>query len=655
MQEGKMPLGSYANFDLLIDQAPNGYRARVIRSLTGETAVEFTLPFTDDELADFFWRSFGRGRHLGAKPDGEGAAPVLDARGFGQRLYAAVFAGGVGVCLRRSLDKAQAQNQGLRIRLRLDPGVPALAELPWEYLFATDLDRFLALSDATPLVRYLEVAEGVEALRVAPPLAILAVIASPSDVTPLAVEEEWRRLQTALADLQARHLIHLERLNPATWPALQARLRQGPVHLLHFIGHGRFDSAAGTGGLIFENAAGHADEVSAGTLAMLLHDHAALRLIFLNACEGARSGRSDSFAGVAQRLVRQGIPAVLAMQFPVSDAAAIALSQAFYSALADGYPADSALSEARKAIAAQGNPLEWGTPVLYSRSDDNRLIELPQGDRRAAIEHKPFEPESILISAGPFLLGTAQGSGAPGWEMPRQTLALPGYRIGKYPVTNSQYLAFARDKRIAVAPETGFELAPVGQAPPAGKENHPVVGITWDDAVAYCRWLSDKTGRIYRLPSEAEWEKAASWGTEADKETDRQVDEERKRRYPWGDTFDATKCNTAESGIGTTTAVGTYSDKGGDSPCGVADMAGNVWEWTSTRWGTERSQPQYVSPYDPGDGRENQDKDEPFREYRIVRGGSYQDGADRAICTARGRDAADKGSPRRGFRVAMDI
>ena len=650
-----MPVGSYGNFDLLIDRGPNGYRARVIRSLAGEAAVEFTLPFTADELVDFLWRSFGRGRHLGAPSDGEGATLILDARGFGQRLYAAVFAGGVGMCLRRSLDKAQAQNQGLRIRLRLDPGVPELAELPWEYLFATDLDRFLALSDATPLVRYLEVAEGVQPLQVTPPLTLLAIIANPSDVPPLAVEEEWRRLQSALVDLQARRLIRLERLNPATWPALQARLRQGDIHILHFVGHGGFDPAASTGGLIFEDAAGRADEVSAETLAMLLHDHAALRLIFLNVCEGARSGRSDSFAGIAQRLVRQGIPAVLAMQFPVSDAAAIALSQAFYSALADGYPADSALSEARKAIAAQGNPLEWGTPVLFSRSDDNRLIELPQGDRRPAVETKPFEPETILIPAGPFLMGTAQGSGAPTWEMPRLTLLLPDYRIGKYPVTNAQYLAFVRDKRIAVPPEAGWELAAVGQVPPAGRENHPMVGITWDDAVAYCRWLSDKTGRIYRLPSEAEWEKAASWGTEVDKERGRQGNKERALRYPWGDTFDATKCNTAESGIGTTTAVGAYSDKGGDSPCGAADMAGNVWEWTSTRWGTERSQPQYAPPYDPGDGRENLTKDEPFREYRIVRGGSYQDGADRAICTARGRDAANKGNPRRGFRVAMDV
>jgi formylglycine-generating enzyme required for sulfatase activity len=275
--------------------------------------------------------------------------------------------------------------------------------------------------------------------------------------------------------------------------------------------------------------------------------------------------------------------------------------------------------------------------------------------RHPVISRKPFEPDTVYVPTGPFLMGNAQGSGAPVWEMPEQTVTLPDYRIGKYPVTNAQYLAFARDKRIAVSPEAGFELAPVGQVPPAGRENHPMVGITWDDAVTYCRWLSDKTGRIYRLPSEAEWEKAASWGTEIDKGTGRQGDKERKRRYPWGDAFDATKCNTAESGIGATTAVGVYSAKGGDSPYGCADMAGNVWEWTSTCWGAERSQPQYAPPYDPGDGRENQDQDEPFREYRIVRGGSYQDAADRVTCTTRRCEAADNRSPRRGFRVVMDV
>jgi formylglycine-generating enzyme required for sulfatase activity len=638
MREGKMPVGSYGNFDLLIDRGPNGYRARVIRSLAGESAVEFTLPFTDDELADFLWRSFGRGRHLGAQPDGEDATPILDARGFGQRLYAAVFAGGVGVCLRRSLDKAQAQNQGLRIRLRLDPGVPELADLPWEYLFATDLDRFLALSDATPLVRYLEVAEGVQPLHVAPPLAMLAVIASPSDVTPLAVEEEWRRLQTALADLQARHLIHLERLNPATWPALQARLRQGPVHLLHFVGHGLFDAADGTGGLIFEDATGHADEVSAETLAMLLHDHAALRLIFLNACEGARSGRRDSFAGVAQRLVRQGIPAVLAMQFPVSDQAAIALSQAFYSALADGYPADAALSEARKAIAAQGNPLEWGTPVLFSRSEDNRLIELPQGDRRAAIEHKSFEPETILITAGPFLMGTDDPT-APAWEGPQHTVGLPNFRIGKYPVTTRQYVEFVRREKARDVPkDAGWFL----REPPADRLDHPVTGVSWGDAVAYCRWLGNQSGRHYRLPTEAEWEKAArgpSTGSGPD------------RRYPWGDEWDATRANAGSAG---TTPVTAHP--AGASPCGCEDMLGNVQEWTASLWGPQPTQPQQSYRDQPAGGPSITDPaDLPAQARLVHRGGSYKSQPAELRCSARGSAAPDSRIPWRGFRVAMEV
>ena len=644
-----MPVGSYDNFDLLIDRGPNGYRARVIRSLAGESAVEFNLPFTDDELADFLRRSFGRGRHLGARSDGENAAPVLDARGFGQRLYAAVFAGGVGVCLRRSLDKAQAQNQGLRIRLRLDPGVPALAELPWEYLFATDLDRFLALSDATPLVRYLEVAEGVQPLQVTPPLTLLAIIANPNDVPPLAIEEEWRRLQTALVDLQTRRVIRLERLDPATWPALQARLRRGDIHILHFIGHGGFDAAAGTGGLIFEDAAGHADEVSAETLAMLLHDHAALRLIFLNACEGARSGRSNSFAGVAQRLVRQGIPAVLAMQFPVSDAAAIALAQVFYQALADGYPADAAFSETRKAIAAHGNPLEWATPVLFSRSDDNRLIELPQGDRRAVIEKKSFEPETILIPAGPFLMGSDDPA-APTAEQPQHPVDLPDFRIGKYPVTVREYAAFVKATRAVEWVSSAREAGWFNLEPPKDKLDHPVTGVSWFDALAYCRWLSlpEQTGRCYTLPSEAEWEKAASRTGSGERGAGNEAG---KRRYPWGPEWIEGRCNAASSG---TTAVAAHPT--GTSAYGVEDLLGNVQEWTATLWGTQPAQPQQSYRDRPGGGPTILDPGDLPAQARLVhRGGSYKSQPGELRCSARGSAAPDSRIPWRGFRVAMEV
>ncbi len=141
----------------------------------------------------------------------------------------------------------------------------------------------------------------------------------------------------------------------------------------------------------------------------------------------------------------------------------------------------------------------------------------------------------------------------------------------------------------------------------------PVVGVSWYEAVAYCQWLSAKTSWTYRLPTEAEWEKAAR-GTDG-------------RRYPWGSDWDTTKCNNSEKGPKRTTPVGEYSP-GGDSPYGVGDMAGQVWEWCSTRWGS-----QY--PYQH-DGREDMDGEEP----RILRGGSFYESnpAGASRCAFRDRD-----------------
>ena len=95
----------------------------------------------------------------------------------------------------------------------------------------------------------------------------------------------------------------------------------------------------------------------------------------LNACEGARSGASDPFAGMAQSLIQQGLPAVVAMQFEITDDAAIIFAHELYGAIADGYPLEAALAEARGAIRDEGNPTEWGTPVLYSRAPDGRLFD----------------------------------------------------------------------------------------------------------------------------------------------------------------------------------------------------------------------------------------------------------------------------------------
>ncbi len=375
----------YESFELRIQPGLDGdYEALVTRSLAGDARADFVLPFSDAELAAFLWDTVGATRQIRRTTEPGQPLAVQD---FGTRLYEAVFGGDVGICLLRSLDEAMRRKTGLRIRLRIDERLPALADLPWEYLYAPQLGRFLALSHETPLVRYLEVPRLAPPLPVSPPLTVLALLSSPQDMTPLMVEREWTHLQAALQGLEQRGLVRLERLPAATLEALQGRLRSeagGGVHMLHFVGHGFFDSERNLGGLVFEDEQGRSQVVSAAAMGMLLHDHEALRLVFLNACEGASSGRSDSFAGVAQQLVQQGVTAVAAMQFPISDQAAVVLSQEFYRAVAAGHPVDAALSEARKAIPTQATSYEWGAPVLFSRSDDNRLFSptLPRSTKR---------------------------------------------------------------------------------------------------------------------------------------------------------------------------------------------------------------------------------------------------------------------------------
>jgi formylglycine-generating enzyme required for sulfatase activity len=267
-------------------------------------------------------------------------------------------------------------------------------------------------------------------------------------------------------------------------------------------------------------------------------------------------------------------------------------------------------------------------------TDPRALPALPP--RAEPKRQHPFEPDLVEIAGGEFSMGADDGAR---FERPSVQVALPGYAISRCPITNAQFEYFVRDNRVEVAPEVGWTLAPVGQEPAADKRNHPVVGLSWDEARGYCEWLAARSGRPYRLPTEAEWEKAAR-GTAG-------------RRYPWGDTFDATRCNSAESGIDAATAVGAYSP-GGDSVYGCADMAGNVMEWTSTMWGTEYATPRFRSPYRADDGRESVAPAAPFRELRVCRGGSFRESAQRVTGFARSRRSADTRDVALGFRVVVD-
>ena len=153
------------------------------------------------------------------------------------------------------------------------------------------------------------------------------------------------------------------------------------------------------------------------------------------------------------------------------------------------------------------------------------------------------------------------------------------------------------------------------------KQDHPVTCLSWHDAIAFCKWAG------VRLPTEAEWEKAASWEAGSGGAGERG----KKRVYPWGDREPNIGVCNFNMTVGDTTPVDRYPD--GKSPFGVLDMAGNVWEWTSSLWGTDVNKPEFGYPYDPKDGRENLNLPDTVR--RVLRGGSFRDGARVVRCAYR--------------------
>jgi hypothetical protein len=382
----------YRDFDLLVERAGTDCRARVLGSPGGTAALDFRLPFTNLELENFLLR-VGRSRRVVRRAE---SSELQAAKTFGAALFTGLFSGEVESCFHRSVDAARREGAGLRIRLRLRDA--SLADLPWEYLYNPAVNRFLALSIQTPLVRYMDLADPILPVAVTPPIRALVMISSPADYPELDVEAEWRRLNESLQDLVGSAHLEIDRLDEATLPALQRQLRKAEYHIFHFIGHGEFDQHAQEGVLILKDDDNRGHRVGSQYLGMLLHDHPSLRVAILNACEGARSSAQDPFAGSAQTLVQQGIPAVIAMQFEIADEVASTFAHEFYGALSDGYPIDAATTEARKAIFAAGHEVAWWTPVLYLRAPDGRIFDVERRSRaRKGKTGDEPRPASLLV------------------------------------------------------------------------------------------------------------------------------------------------------------------------------------------------------------------------------------------------------------------
>lgn len=261
-----------------------------------------------------------------------------------------------------------------------------------------------------------------------------------------------------------------------------------------------------------------------------------------------------------------------------------------------------------------------------------RDIRRSQGYLNQKLSIEYFEPETIEILEGSFWLGNPDENAGSAHEKPWHEVTLPPYRIGKYPVTNVQYEEFIREKRMPVPPVMGWD----GQNVPTGLESHPAAGVTWYDALAYCKWLSEKTGRKYFLPNEAQWEKACRGG--------------KSFIYPWGNELNPERSN---HGCKSLASVDAYPAQ---NEFGLYDLVGNIRQWTITLWGEKRlaPDPRYAYPW-KNDGRNNPSVNRQIR--RVVRGGSFLEGVDYLRCSARsGQFPEDAGllGAGHGFRVVME-
>jgi len=297
-------------------------------------------------------------------------------REVGQVLFAGLLGTGeVAGRYRAAAAVAAERGEGMRVVLRIDS--PALAGLPWEAMFDQATGAYVCRRDQ--LVRHVPVASVPAPLRVRPPLRILGVVSSPRGLPALDVEKEQGELARALARLVGQGLAELHWAPTATWADLQDLLLDGDWHVLHFIGHGDFDPGRDEGVLALTREDGRADLVAAHRLVDLLRQARPMpRLVVLNSCSGATAGATDLFSGTAAALVRGGVSAVTAMQYEISDLAAVAFARGFYGAIARGRGVDDALSSGRVAILGLSDrTLEWVTPVLYLRGYDTRLFILP--------------------------------------------------------------------------------------------------------------------------------------------------------------------------------------------------------------------------------------------------------------------------------------
>jgi len=360
----------YDDFVIQISPASAGeHTATVIKSPAGKGGVvRFPSALLDPAVAAGADVSGARG--IAGPAAGAAPAGALPPREIGTRLFNALFAQGIAELFQQSYGTTTGRGRRLRVRLQLnvdDDSIRRLSALQWELLYQQSRDTFLVRSADVTLVRELDVAISAYPLQdITGPLRVLFVMSNPRG--DLKLTDERAAIEAQLAeDLRAgenRRQLTPTFLENATFAALEDLLRKEDYHIIHFMGHGDLD-AQGEGHLLFHDGARSGRDIGD-----LLKREKDTRLVTLNACQTAASSTlpaAQPFAGVAQALVKAGVPAVIAMQVPVSDKAAIAFSARLYSEIGRGAAIEEAVDSGRMRLHALAEDGEWATPVLLLR------------------------------------------------------------------------------------------------------------------------------------------------------------------------------------------------------------------------------------------------------------------------------------------------
>ena len=374
-------MSQYLEISIDLTELGNGSFEIKARSPAGQASAPFKPPFTLADIGPML--VVGGLRRGGVSSDGDETRAAIGSRGdIGVSLYQSLFQGAIaGILARTEGLAANRSDGGIRIRMNfnlLEGGTAAVAALPWELMRKPGETDPLLVSTQTVLVRSLDVNKVVTPRPMTGPLRVLLIRANPKGTAALDLSREGELIGRSLSELPG---VMVDEVDPVE-DKIFSQLANAAYHVVHYMGHGDFAATKG-GMLLLEDDAGRAVPTSAKAFAHLLRDEP-LRLVFLNACDTGTTPQTDGlhpFAGVAAALVANGVPAVVAMQFPITDRAALTFSKVFYERIAAGDAVDLAVAQGRSALylaairaGGDDDAGEWATPVLYMRAEDGAVL-----------------------------------------------------------------------------------------------------------------------------------------------------------------------------------------------------------------------------------------------------------------------------------------